>query len=171
MRIVKAGAKPLMYDLLIPRIRLRKRNVANSKTFQMTKWYNWTTFDVIGDLAFGEPFGCLENSNYHPWVSLIFQSIKQSIYMIELRRNWPALDQFIRKHFMWYFMKKRSQHFELTCSKVAKRMASQEDRPDFMRSMISKDKEGKEVSFTICPTDSLFRLYNKKTPIADRTSI
>ena len=27
----------------------------------MTKWYNYLTFDVIGDLAFGSSFGCLEN--------------------------------------------------------------------------------------------------------------
>lgn len=26
----------------------------------MNKWYNWFTFDVIGDLAFGESFKCLE---------------------------------------------------------------------------------------------------------------
>jgi cytochrome P450 len=23
-------------------------------------WYNWLTFDIIGDLAFGEPFGAIE---------------------------------------------------------------------------------------------------------------
>lgn len=27
----------------------------------MTKWYNYVTFDVIGELAFGEPFGCVES--------------------------------------------------------------------------------------------------------------
>ena len=26
----------------------------------MVNWLNFTTFDIIGDLAFGEPFGCLE---------------------------------------------------------------------------------------------------------------
>ena len=26
----------------------------------MTKWYNYFTFDIIGELAFGESFGCLE---------------------------------------------------------------------------------------------------------------
>ena len=26
----------------------------------MTHWYNYLTFDIIGELAFGEPFGCLE---------------------------------------------------------------------------------------------------------------
>ena len=30
----------------------------------MTKWYNYATFDVIGELAFGESFGCLESGEY-----------------------------------------------------------------------------------------------------------
>ncbi|KAH8881014.1 putative cytochrome P450 monooxygenase [Thozetella sp. PMI_491] len=34
----------------------------------IVSWYNWTTFDVIGDLAFGEPFGSLEKAGYNPWV-------------------------------------------------------------------------------------------------------
>lgn len=111
----------------------------------MTKWYNWTTFDIIGDLAFGEPFGCLQDASYHPWVSLVFGSIKQTMLLIQIRRNWPALDRFIRQHLMWYLAGNRAQHFELTCSKVAKRMAA-EDRPDFMRSMLARNSEGKDVS-------------------------
>jgi hypothetical protein len=27
---------------------------------------NFLTFDIIGDLAFAEPFGCLQGSEYHP---------------------------------------------------------------------------------------------------------
>ena len=34
----------------------------------MVRWYNFTTFDVLGDLAFGESFGCLRSGGYHPWV-------------------------------------------------------------------------------------------------------
>ncbi|KAJ5911230.1 Cytochrome P450 [Penicillium subrubescens] len=31
----------------------------------MTRWYNFTTFNLIGDLPFGEPFGCLSDNKYH----------------------------------------------------------------------------------------------------------
>ena len=27
----------------------------------MTKWYNYTTFDIIGELTFGDSFGCLDS--------------------------------------------------------------------------------------------------------------
>ncbi|EON99670.1 putative cytochrome p450 protein [Phaeoacremonium minimum UCRPA7] len=42
----------------------------------MTSWYNWVTFDMIGDLAVGEPFGCVDNAHDPPWVKLIFKHIK-----------------------------------------------------------------------------------------------
>ncbi|KFA76719.1 hypothetical protein S40288_09384 [Stachybotrys chartarum IBT 40288] len=42
----------------------------------IVEWYNFATFDLIGDLAFGQPFGCLESGGYHPWVQMIFQSVK-----------------------------------------------------------------------------------------------
>ncbi|KAI6379926.1 hypothetical protein MCOR25_001827 [Pyricularia grisea] len=39
-------------------------------------WLNYITFDIIGDLSFGESFGSLEQSNYHFWVRNIIKSIK-----------------------------------------------------------------------------------------------
>jgi len=33
-----------------------KRMAAKNKIFNMVNWLNFTTFDIIGDLAFGEPF-------------------------------------------------------------------------------------------------------------------
>lgn len=29
----------------------------------MDEWYNWVTFDIIGDLTFGEPFGAVAEGN------------------------------------------------------------------------------------------------------------
>ena len=45
-------------DLLIQRLRT---HATSSAIVDMNKWYNFTTFDLIGDLAFGEPFGCLQS--------------------------------------------------------------------------------------------------------------
>jgi hypothetical protein len=48
----------------------------NETQFNLVDWLNFTTFDIIGDLAFGEPFGCLKNEKFHDWVALIFETIK-----------------------------------------------------------------------------------------------
>ena len=34
---------------------------ATGRELNMCDWFNFTTFDIIGDMAFGEPFGCLRD--------------------------------------------------------------------------------------------------------------
>jgi cytochrome P450 len=46
------------------------------ETFDIVKWYNFITFDVIGDLSFGESFGCLDRGDFHFWITLIFDAVK-----------------------------------------------------------------------------------------------
>ena len=36
----------------------------------MARWYNYFTFDLIGELAFGDPFGCLETGE-QSWLYLL----------------------------------------------------------------------------------------------------
>ncbi|RAL61268.1 hypothetical protein DID88_010347 [Monilinia fructigena] len=54
------------------------------------QWYNYTTFDLIGDLAFGEPFGCVETGEMHPWIQLIFKVLEISI-LINESKKYPIL--------------------------------------------------------------------------------
>lgn len=129
-------------DLLMQR--LRENCQDGTRALDMTKWYNWTTFDVIGDLAFGEPFGCLSESNYHPWVSMIVHGVKQGAQLVALRRSFPNVARLIQTYFLRVITPKREQHLELTHTKVAKRIAMQEDRPDFMHAMLGKHAGGKE---------------------------
>lgn len=50
---------------------LHARSEGGKAPLDMAKWYNWTTFDIIGDLVFGQSFGCLDRCDYHPWISFI----------------------------------------------------------------------------------------------------
>ena len=36
--------------------------------FNIVRMLNFTTFDIMGDLTFGESLGMLEDNSYHPWV-------------------------------------------------------------------------------------------------------
>ncbi|KPA35165.1 isotrichodermin c-15 hydroxylase, partial [Fusarium langsethiae] len=46
----------------------------------MVAWYNFATFDLIGHLAMGQPFGCLEKGEYHPWVRILFAGLKATAF-------------------------------------------------------------------------------------------
>lgn len=122
-------------DLLIQRLHENCEN--GNKHLNMVSWYNWTTFDIIGDLAFGEPFGCLENSEYHPWVSIIFDNIHASVYRNQFLRYWitrPFAKILIPKD----LRKNQQFHSQLSKEKVDRRMELGESRPDFVQSMMMK---------------------------------
>lgn len=71
-------------DLLIQKPRENSEN--GVRPLDMVRWFNWTAFGIIGDLVFGEPFGCLSGSGYHPWAALIFDTLKHSALQLAAHR-------------------------------------------------------------------------------------
>ncbi|RAK95680.1 cytochrome P450 [Aspergillus ibericus CBS 121593] len=121
-------------DKLIKRL----HDIAKSQLpVDMVKWYNLTTFDLIGDLAFGESFGGLDSSEYHHWVATIFESIR-ALAFVKLKDYYPLVFQvvatFLPKH-LKEARQKQTGHSRMT---VQKRLQSQKDRgqADFMESML-----------------------------------
>ncbi|KZL68279.1 trichothecene C-15 hydroxylase (cytochrome P450), partial [Colletotrichum tofieldiae] len=130
-------------DLLVQR--LHEKCAGGSETLDMVSWYNWITFDVIGDLAFGEPFHCLDDSDYHPWVKLIFDNVKGGAFKMNARR-YPLVERLLMNFVPASLRKKRDQHLALTHEKVAKRLSVKSERPDFMASMLRK-KDSQALTF------------------------
>lgn len=128
-------------DLLIKRL----YENTNAGPVDMVAWYNWTTFDLIGDLAFGESFGCLANSSYHPWVTMLFAGVKAGAFMSIFRR-YPGLQSIMSMFLPKGLMKKRQEHMELTTQKVMKRLEQGTTRPDFMSHILRhNDEKGMKV--------------------------
>ena len=58
--------------LLIRRLRGHAESgPGGSATLDMAMWYNWTAFDILGDVIFAESFGCLEKEEWHPFVPVL----------------------------------------------------------------------------------------------------
>ncbi|KAK9418129.1 putative Tubulin alpha chain [Seiridium unicorne] len=79
-------------DLFVQR--LHEKCADGSAALNITAWYNFTTFDVIGVLAFGESFGCLGNSQVHSWVSMIL-SIACVGTIIQSLAQYPTIKALI----------------------------------------------------------------------------
>lgn len=122
-----------------------ERFAAKGEAFDAVAWYNYTTFDIVGDLAFGEPFGCLRESTYHPWVDLVFKSLKNIAFDSSFRRMgflYNILVMLTPKSVMDKFI----EHRDLSEQKVRKRLNTKTDRKDFMACMTSR--KGKDVRDT-----------------------
>ena len=111
----------------------------------LTRWFNYTTFDLIGDLAFGEPFDCLANSTYHWWVLIILDAVKASTY---LKIFWffpfllPLFALLVPKH----LMEKREASFDLSVEKMRRRINSDTTRPDFTSYILKHSQDGKGLT-------------------------
>ncbi|CAI7577950.1 unnamed protein product [Penicillium pancosmium] len=46
-------------------------HATNGLQLDLRLWYNYVTLDMIGDLAFGESFGCLDSSGFHAWAQFV----------------------------------------------------------------------------------------------------
>ncbi|KAJ5729028.1 uncharacterized protein N7483_003536 [Penicillium malachiteum] len=106
----------------------------------ISDWYNFTTFDIIGDLAFGEPFGCLEGCNYNEWISGIFQgahlgSILQALSFV------PWLKTALLAMIPASMKEAHQKHKDLTRAKMLRRVAATEERPDLIEGLLKKKDE------------------------------
>ncbi|CCT76004.1 related to isotrichodermin C-15 hydroxylase (cytochrome P-450 monooxygenase CYP65A1) [Fusarium fujikuroi] len=52
----------------------------------MVAWFNYVTFDVMGHLSLGQPFGCIDTGHYHPWITLILSSLKAFSFITVIAR-------------------------------------------------------------------------------------
>ncbi|CAA9965759.1 Cytochrome p450 3a17 [Pyrenophora teres f. maculata] len=123
-------------------VQLRKDAAQHQQT-DLVRWFNFTTFDIIGDLAFGEPFGCLEKSDYHPWVAMIFLSVKATAQMFAMRKI-PALRWIQPLLISKENDQKRIESREMTNKKVERRIAlgpAPNGRKDFMTYILRHNDE------------------------------
>lgn len=128
--------------------RLGEIAASSSPKADLVKWYNLTTFDLIGDLAFGESFGDLDSSEYHFWVATIFQAVRGMAF-VKVRDAYPlvfrVLSPFLASRSILDARKKQIEYSSLL---VRKHLQSDFHRTgDFMDSML-RHRDDKEKALT-----------------------
>ncbi|KAL7629562.1 hypothetical protein AAE478_001083 [Parahypoxylon ruwenzoriense] len=124
-------------DLLIRR--LQEQCGGGSVALNMREWLNWTTFDIIGDLGFGSSFGCLDKSDYHPWVKIVANSVKQTALMVALSYAGlrPIATAALRVGNIAI-----TENQALIREKLKQRIELGVERPDLIDGLIKKKDEG-----------------------------
>lgn len=120
-------------DLLIQRLTERSDT---GKPLDMRAWMNFTTFDVIGNLAFGSDFGCLENASYHPWVEAITSNLRD----LAMMRGYLQFisSSLIFQLFRLGLFKGRRAHATYAKEKIRGRLEMTAERPDFIEGLLKK---------------------------------
>lgn len=117
-------------DMLIERI----TKCADGSPINMLDLFQFTTFDIAGDLEFGDSFGCLESGQYHPWISVMLAHFKRLIIMGSVIMMFPFLRPLVPLLVPKKIAEQRLQRFQFSQAKVGKRLDIGDDpnRADFM---------------------------------------
>lgn len=131
-------------DLLVSRL---QQAAKLDKSQDMLSWYNRTTFDLIGDLAFGESFGNLREETIHPWIAAVYGNLKFIIIGGLFRRYGltSLLPYFIPKS----LVQKRIDNYKYTQDKIDRRIAFGAERGDFWdKIMIKSDNDNASGTYS-----------------------
>ena len=161
-------------DLLVQRLREHGGAGDSARALNMREWLNWATFDIIGDLGFGSPFGCLENSEYHPWVNRMTRNIKITAYMQALYElGGIRFVTWISRSGLWTSHTEQKKRVNET---LLRRMQLETERPDFIEGLL-RNPDGlvcmiaggrRPVQHHLFETNLIaWRLSRTNTPITD----
>ncbi|KAF2261395.1 benzoate 4-monooxygenase cytochrome P450 [Lojkania enalia] len=114
-------------DTLIQRLKIQSGN----DPLDLGAWFNYATFDVTGDLMFGESFGCLREGVLHEWIRLAFGAIK-ALTWIGVVKQFPAARWLLVRFIPRRVLRMGEDHFRLAAAKADRRIEMGTQRPDFM---------------------------------------
>lgn len=126
----------IIQDYVTKFVKNLKRMSGNNESFNLVDWLNFTTFDIIGDLAFGEPFGCLDTGDFHFWISLIFETVKAGAVEQATRRFAVAgstFQNFLLTCIPNQLRENRRSHLKFSTEKIMRRLENKStEHKDFI---------------------------------------
>jgi cytochrome P450 len=111
----------------------------------LVTWFNWTTFDIVGDFSFGAPFDCLKEQRNHPWLDTIFGNLK-IVTIVGVSSRFVLF----RKLLPYLVPRKAKEQMRLHRAyldeKITKRIELGTTRPDFITPMLKNNNNGKGLT-------------------------
>ncbi|PSN69578.1 cytochrome P450 [Corynespora cassiicola Philippines] len=125
-------------DMFIDQI--GKLGAPDTKGINTTEAFNWLTFDIIGDLTFGESFDAVKNGKTHPWVSMIVESSYWG-NLVGLRKRIPLLNLVLPFLVHKDLSKELETHWQLTVEKTKRRVDKKDTitKEDFFKQILKKN--------------------------------
>ncbi|KAG8159072.1 hypothetical protein KVR01_010733 [Diaporthe batatas] len=121
------------------------KKAAAGEVFDIVPWFNFMTFDIIGDLTFADTFHNLDGGEYHPWVLGSFKAVLGA-GINRFTKHYPLLRlAFKSLGSSAENVKTELQNRELANAKAMARKAQGESpggRRDFMTYMLKKTRDG-----------------------------
>ena len=89
------------------------------KGLNMTVWYEMLAFDILGEMAFGESFHCVEDGQPHFWQQMIAKHLYFITVMDNLRR-YPFMRWLGGKLLPWLTVEIQNKHSGFSRAKISR---------------------------------------------------
>ena len=124
-------------DALIDKLKMtiEREGSGDVAIVDMLQWFNYTTFDIIGDLLWGSSFGCLEKARSHPWIEIIAQF--KTALIVAATKFYPPLHRFLIMARPKSMENDLIQVWKITEDKIAQRLKAGSKRMDMISYMTS----------------------------------
>ncbi|KFA77429.1 hypothetical protein S40288_03084 [Stachybotrys chartarum IBT 40288] len=133
----------------------------------LVEWYNltgkFTTFDIIGHLAFAESFDCLTSSKYHPWVSMIFSTLNFVTWLRALNRLAPVASPMLMRFIPKRMREEHEANFEMSKQKLLRRKAAKPEYTDLMTHFLQAEEKGLLVEKDLVNNAQVFVVAGSET--------
>lgn len=117
-------------ELLINQLRKRAEKSQGS-ALNMSTWYSFLTFDIIGDLGFGKSFNCLQDAKYHAWVGVAMSQFKVATFALAMHHY--SLGRWLLQNFLPHKLYSNVvKHNQFCDNMVRRRLNLKVERPDFL---------------------------------------
>jgi cytochrome P450 len=136
-------------DLLMVKLESAATHDSKMAGLDVGKWFNWTVFDIFGDLGFGELFNCLADERYHTWTSLL-RFFPKAALMAKSLQDYGIISPIL----MLLLMPKEvisgaKDHWNLCVQMVHQRLQQKTDRKDIMSFILPKNSNETEAILSV----------------------
>ncbi|KAK3301905.1 putative cytochrome P450 [Chaetomium strumarium] len=111
------------------------------KGINVVEWLEMAAFDILGEMAFGEGFGCVEKEEHHSWMDLILKHLFE-VTMVDNLRRFKVLAVLGRVLLPSLVSGVREEHSMYSRAKVQKRLDASTPRQDFFTHIVNKVRSG-----------------------------
>ncbi|KAI8623342.1 benzoate 4-monooxygenase cytochrome P450 [Xylariaceae sp. FL1651] len=133
--------------------------------YDISKGYEMLTFDIIGDLAFGETFGAIESAEPHPWIAIILGALKQGA-LVDVFRRFPTVGKILAV-LLHYQIKRLTtdtrSNEDMAIELVERRIARGSPRKDFLTRLLENRDEKAVSSLQLAAHASDFVIAGSET--------
>ncbi|KAB5513294.1 cytochrome P450 [Coniochaeta sp. 2T2.1] len=126
---------------------------SQSRPINVSSWYTYLAFDIMGDICFAEPFGCLAQASATDWSTSVINVFVAATWTQGIRRL-SGVGTLLESLLTWLFVPAsaadwRKTHLDHSRDKTLRRLRDpDQDHKDFLYHILANNESKKVLSQT-----------------------